>query len=146
MVWPDGAQKIGVMTSGLVDGVIITGPPWKISGGVPLAGSLFLIAALAAQGPPIGRTMPTMWPIRGCGEHAFGGGGAALAAMGVTIASMLPAIRVRAAPRPIRLCAFFILPPVEVAIKAVCRYAPRTKSRRTYAFPLTQTSRIKTPN
>src|SRR5579859_2929287 len=111
MVWPEGVQKIGVMTSGLVDGVIITGPPWKISGGVPLAGSLFLMAALATQGPPVGRTMPAMCPIRGCGEQAFGGGGAALAAMGVAIASMLPATRVRAAPRPHRLCAFFILPP-----------------------------------
>jgi hypothetical protein len=57
------------MTSGLVDGVIITGPPWKSSGGVPLAGSLAmwtaLLAGLAAltallvQGPIAG-TMPAM--------------------------------------------------------------------------------------
>jgi len=46
------------MTSGLVDGVIITGPPWKISGGVPLAASL-VRAALLGQGPSA-CTMPTM--------------------------------------------------------------------------------------
>jgi hypothetical protein len=43
--WLGGLQKIGVTITGPVDGVAITGPPWKISGGVPVAGSLARIAA-----------------------------------------------------------------------------------------------------
>src|SRR5581483_240678 len=109
------------MTSGLVDGVIITAPPWKISGGVPLAGSLFLMAPLAAaQWPPVGAMMPEMWPTRDCCAQACGAGDAALAAIGVAIAS-IPAARVRAAPRLHRLCAFFILPPRRGDLQAVCR-------------------------
>src|SRR5579872_2874073 len=111
MVWPVGPQKIGVTTSGLLVGVIITGPPWKISGGVPLAASLGRGAALPSH-RPIGAMMPAICPTRGCCEQAFGVGAAALAAMGVAIASRLPAPRIRAAPRLHRLCAFFIVPPL----------------------------------
>src|ERR1700730_14497944 len=48
--WPGGLQKIGVTVSGPVDCVSITGPPWKSSGGVPLAGSLAGIAAALGMG------------------------------------------------------------------------------------------------
>ena len=54
--WPGGLQKIGVTISGPVDRVSITGPPWKISGGVPLAGSLARISAAFLTG---------QWPIAG---------------------------------------------------------------------------------
>src|SRR4051812_24923685 len=37
--WPAGFQKIGVSTTGPVEGVPITVPPWKSSGGVPIAAS-----------------------------------------------------------------------------------------------------------
>src|SRR5258708_31024130 len=37
MGWPAGFQKMGVTTTGPVSFVPITGPPWKISGGVPFA-------------------------------------------------------------------------------------------------------------
>src|SRR3954451_25162370 len=120
------------MTRGLVDGVIITGPPWKSSGGVPMAGSLVmwtaLLAALAAliallvQGPIAG-TMPAMWPTRGACAQAFGGAVAARAAMGVTIASRLPAARISAALH--RLCAFFIASSAIGGPHAVCRRCRR---------------------
>jgi hypothetical protein len=42
------------------------------------------------------------------GGFAVGADGAARATVGVTIASEVPAAKIRAAPRPHRLCAFFI--------------------------------------
>src|SRR5690242_1778374 len=100
------------MIRGPVCCVIITGPPWKRSGGVPLAGSLAMAArsvmrlmALGAtvlellEQSPIAGTMPAMWPTRGWIEQALGAG-AAPAAVDVARVSRLPAARTRTAPRP----------------------------------------------
>ncbi|GAA4715380.1 hypothetical protein GCM10025782_09990 [Pedococcus ginsenosidimutans] len=43
MVCPAGVQKMGVTNNGPVCFVPITGPPWKISGGVPTAASLVVL-------------------------------------------------------------------------------------------------------
>src|SRR5689334_16142625 len=102
--------------------VIITGPPWKRSGGVPRAVSLATearsvmwvttsgatVLELLEQSPTAG-TMPTMWPWRGWTEQALGDD-AALAAVDVAKVRRLPATRTRAAPRPVLLRALFNIP------------------------------------
>src|SRR5258708_38731034 len=70
MGWPAGFQKMGVTTTGPVSFVPITGPPWKISGGVPFAvspaapdilASVMLQPALADTA----LTTPEICPTRG---------------------------------------------------------------------------------
>src|SRR5690349_22262066 len=60
-VCPAGLQKIGVTTTGPVDGVPITGPLCQMSGGVPFAASLVVCAQLPIRA---GRMMPLKCPTR----------------------------------------------------------------------------------
>src|SRR3954471_23074182 len=65
---PAGAQKIGVTTTGPVDRVPIIGPPWKSSGGVPMATSppggagQFLFVDVACWMPPMRPTFAAECP------------------------------------------------------------------------------------
>src|ERR1700758_547815 len=122
MGYPLGSQKIGVMTSGPVDAVIIMSPfsqgakeqvdPWKSSGGVPLyggvPGGLWPLPLATLQ--PVGPAAITMPPTRSllpawtsCGPEmqcdavdAVRADGVAFAAIGVTRASRVPAARISA--------------------------------------------------
>ena len=116
-----GFQKIGRMVSGPVDDVLITGPPWKIRGGVPTAGSLALRthpapAVIACAMPPI---RPTLAGTCACDAHArdrCGPGVAACAeppnAAKVATASseLVAAARNAYAPR-FRRCGVFMVSP-----------------------------------
>src|SRR5215472_6526157 len=67
--WPAGFQKIGVITNGPVKAVPITAPPWKFSGGVPLAVSPAVGAPPLRAGQPVwtlrALTMPAKRSVRG---------------------------------------------------------------------------------
>src|ERR1051326_4051396 len=108
MGWPDGFQKMGVTTTGPVDGVPIIGPPCQIKGGVPLAASLVITQPPSTRWA---RITPLKWPERGwpvalqaeaCVEDADADPAE------ITAVSRPNANRARIAPRPRPECACFI--------------------------------------